>query len=598
MGLPVRILGIAPYEELKTLMQKLAEEVYPQVELTLFVRDMEQGLEAAQSNFHGNYDVIISRGGTARMLRQHLALPVVEVEVSPYDILRTLKLADGLTGKTAMVSFENITHNARQLCELLNYPLDILTIDGPEDVAPTLSRLQEADYKTILCDVISHVTAKRMGLNSFLITSGADSICRAFDQALLLCGSQTRLREENLFFRELLQGQGQLGQTAVFDEAGRLFFSSQEAPSPKVLELLRRELPESRGVKKRRISRSLGGSLYSIHSQHIAAGDTAYVAFFFTSHRPPLPSHRMGIRFLSQGDAERALGDSLFSFADLIPNYQEEISRINQSGAPVMISGEGGTGRESMASVLYVKGPLRTRPFVTVNGSLLTEKSYAYLLEHRNSPLYDKGQTLYFSSIDAMPPDRRQQLLAVLAEMEVCRRNRVILSCICREGECASEVGAVFMNELNCLSLYLPPLRTMPERIPLLVNLALNHLSADMPRQIVGIEPKALHTLQAFPWLHNYTQFRRVIGELAVMATGPFITAWDVEQALQRERHIGVLSPQRDSATAPLDLTRPLHEINQEIIHRVLDESGGSQTEASRRLGVSRTTLWRLMKRR
>ena len=81
-----RILGIAPYEGMKALMSDVAEE-YPQIDLTLFVGDLEQGLEIAHSNFHGNYDVVISRGGTAKMLKENLPLPVVEIPVSMYDLL-------------------------------------------------------------------------------------------------------------------------------------------------------------------------------------------------------------------------------------------------------------------------------------------------------------------------------------------------------------------------------------------------------------------------------------------------------------------------------------------------------------------------------
>ena len=49
----IRVLGIAPYEGMKALMASLGEE-YPQMDLTLFVGDREQGLEIAKSNFHGN----------------------------------------------------------------------------------------------------------------------------------------------------------------------------------------------------------------------------------------------------------------------------------------------------------------------------------------------------------------------------------------------------------------------------------------------------------------------------------------------------------------------------------------------------------------
>ena len=61
----IRVLGIAPYEGMKTLMSSVVAD-YPQIDLTLFVGDMEQGLEIARSNFHGDYDVVISRGGTAK----------------------------------------------------------------------------------------------------------------------------------------------------------------------------------------------------------------------------------------------------------------------------------------------------------------------------------------------------------------------------------------------------------------------------------------------------------------------------------------------------------------------------------------------------
>ena len=65
----IRVLGIAPYEGMKSLMSSVVAD-YPQIDLTLFVGDMEQGLEIAKNNFHGDYDVVISRGNTAKMLRK------------------------------------------------------------------------------------------------------------------------------------------------------------------------------------------------------------------------------------------------------------------------------------------------------------------------------------------------------------------------------------------------------------------------------------------------------------------------------------------------------------------------------------------------
>lgn len=588
----IRVLGIAPYEGMKTLMSSVVAD-YPQFDLTLFVGDMEQGLEIARSNFHGDYDVVISRGGTAKMLQKNLALPVIEIDISMYDILCALKLADGLTGKTAMVSFANITSSAHLLCDLMKYNMDIYTIDSAEAVEPTLRQLQKNDYQSILCDMISNTTAKRLGLNSFLITSGVDSIRKAFDQALLLCRSQQRLRDENQFFRQLIQGQ--IGQTMVFDQDGNLFLSTLDDPKPELLELLRRDLPESQLGAERRITRNLGGMLYAIRARRISTGSLTYTAFFFDARKTPLSPNQVGIRFSTRPEAENAFYSSIFSFAGSISDYQQDIEHISQSTAPVMVTGEDGTGKESIVSVLYMRSPLRNAPLVFINCSLLNDKSWAFLLEHHNSPLADQGNTLYFASIDALSEERRQQLLAVLSEMDVCRRNRVIFSCVCQPGEYTSAVGSLFMDKLCCLSLYLPPLRQMAERIPALVNLSLSHLNVDLPRQIVGADPEAITLLQNFQWPHNYTQFRRVIGELAVTATGSLITAENVRQALRKERHVGAFSPCAENAAAPLNLNRTLDEISQDVARRVVEESGGNQTVAAKRLGISRTTLWRLL---
>ena len=579
---------------MKALMANLGEE-YPQMDLTLFVGDREQGLEIAKSNFHGNYDAVISRGGTASMLRKDLSIPVIEIELSMYDILCALKLTDGLDGKIAIISAANIADSAQALCKLMNYDMDVYTYVSPDTVEPTLRRLQAEHYQAVLCDMVANTTAKRLGLNSFLITSSVESIRKAFDQAVLLCRSQEHLRDENLFFRELLQGQ--ISQTVVFDRDGNLFLSTLDSPQPELLALLRRELPESLKEPERRITRNLGGMLYSIRSRHISSGSLAFIAFFVDARKSPLSPNQTGIRFSTRPEAENAFYSSIFSFAGAIGDLQDEIAKINQSTAPVMVTGEDGTGKESMVSAVYLRSALQHNPLVSINCSLLNDKSWAFLLEHPNSPLADESCTLYFASIDVLSSERRRQLLAALSEMDVCRRNRVIFSCVSQPGEYISAIGSLFMDKLCCLSLYLPPLRQTPERIPTLVNLSLSHLNADLPRRIMGAEPEAMTLLQNFQWPHNYTQFRRVIGDLAVTAPGSVITADNVRQILRKERHVGAFVPHAENASVPLDLNRTLDEINQDVALRVVEETGGNQTAAAKRLGISRTTLWRLLRK-
>ena len=153
MDNPIRVLGIAPYEGMKTLMSNLAAE-YPQMDLTPFVGDRELGLEIARANFHGNYDVVISRGDTASILRQNLSLPVVEIEVSMYDILYALKLANGLEGRTAIVAAVSVVENVRALCGLMDYRIEMFSYDTEDDIEPILRRLRRDRCQTVLCDTV------------------------------------------------------------------------------------------------------------------------------------------------------------------------------------------------------------------------------------------------------------------------------------------------------------------------------------------------------------------------------------------------------------------------------------------------------------
>ena len=100
----VRVLGIAPYDNMKALMLNLAQE-RDDIELTVFVGDLQQGVELAKRNFYNDYDAIVSRGGTAQLLQEELDLPVVEIAVTPFDIMRAMKLAKSVSDQYVIVGF-------------------------------------------------------------------------------------------------------------------------------------------------------------------------------------------------------------------------------------------------------------------------------------------------------------------------------------------------------------------------------------------------------------------------------------------------------------------------------------------------------------
>lgn len=590
---PIRILGIAPYEGMKQLMEAAVKD-FPQIELTLFVGDLEHGLAIARQNFHGNYDVIISRGATARILRESLPLPVVDIEISMYDILFALKLSNALTEKAALVSYADIGDNARKLCELMGYDIDIYLLSSPAEAEPVLRRVQERRYDIIICDASTNTVAQHLGFSSVLITSGPESIRQSLQRAVTLCADQVRLRNESRFFRELINHQ--VSDTILLEEDGSVYLSTVQNIPPELLDTLRLELPESVSGEERRITKAIGGMIYNIRIRPFFQDGRRLVGFFFTSRKSPLPLAQSGIRYFTRPEAEQAYLSSVSSFAGVVWDYRDEIGQIIASRAPVLIAGEDGTGKDAIAYTLFIQGPWKGNTLVCVDISQLTDRSWEYLLEHHSSPLAGSDYVMFFYNIDILSEERKRRFIATIKEMDVCRRNRVFFSCVCHPNESMSPTGALFANELNCLTFSIRPLRRCAREIPTLVNIILSHLNADSPNQIRGMEEEAMELLRQYPWPHNYTQFRRVMSELAASCTGPAITADMVRDVLNRERHMSSFTHAVENYAVPLDLNRSLYEISRDIVRRVVEESDGNQTAAAKRLGISRTTLWRYLK--
>ena len=152
----IRILGIAPYKGLVPLMNHCAIQ-YHEIELTAFAGSMEQGLAIAK-RYSDQYDIIISRANTANMISQAVHIPVIDIGIGYYDVLRCIKLAQNAGTKFALLGFQSLTVIAKNLCDLLQIKLDIFSF-SPEnwtDSDRLLDNMKEQGYKTVICDLIPY----------------------------------------------------------------------------------------------------------------------------------------------------------------------------------------------------------------------------------------------------------------------------------------------------------------------------------------------------------------------------------------------------------------------------------------------------------
>ena len=119
-----RILGIAPYAGLKNMMDVLALQ-RKDIEMTTYLADLDAADTLLSRIEIENYDVILSRGGTALLLKRIAPIPVFDMKISYYDILNTINLARGMHVKLGIVAYPSIAGLAKQLCDILKYDIEI-----------------------------------------------------------------------------------------------------------------------------------------------------------------------------------------------------------------------------------------------------------------------------------------------------------------------------------------------------------------------------------------------------------------------------------------------------------------------------------------
>jgi transcriptional regulator with PAS, ATPase and Fis domain len=580
------------------MMQRLASQ-RDDIDLTVFVGDLNEGVEIAKRNIQSNYDVIISRGGTAEMIGNISSIPLVEISLSVYDILRSIKLAENYSGQYAIVGYPGITDSAQLLCDLLQYKIDIFTVHTVDEVETTLKKLKKHNYQMILCDMIAKTTAKRYGLNAILITSGDESIESAFDQAVKLYKSYVAIKEDNHFLEDIIKsGERNI---LVYDSKKQLAYSSGTLiHGERITALLKKEIDDCLIQGARKFIKNIDTTQYTILGKKIRNHSTDYVVYFIKEDSTPLSRSKLGVSYSSKSEVENYFFNSFYSIINRSDDLNNRLKQMSASRAPILIFGESGNGKSQVARQIYTESPLVNNPFITIECTLVSDKTWHYLLNHHDSPLLDNENTLFFKDLHTLSESKLKNLVGTLIDTNAHRQNQIIFSYSVDTANASSPEILATVNALSCLTISLAPLREHTDEIPKLSSLYLSTLNLNLAKQIIGFEPEALSLLQDYSWPFNYTQFKRILEEMVIVTTTPYISASTVRTVLSKEKSIThakqTLNPSETTIPYEINTKLTLNEINQEIIALYVEKSNGNLSAAAKNLGVSRTTLWRYLK--
>ncbi len=311
--------------------------------------------------------------------------------------------------------------------------------------------------------------------------------------------------------------------------------------------------------------------------------------------------------------ARREIDGTQFLIASpLMHKFMGMVDRVAGHTETVLITGETGTGKELVARTIHRSSYRHKNGLVDINCAALPE----HLVESELFG-YEKGafsgadsakpglfemadkSTIFLDEIGELQPQVQVKLLRVLdgapyyrlggnrkitVDVRVVAATNQDLELAVKEGRFRKDL----FHRLGQFQLRVPPLRERPEDISALARHFLSLKAADKV-----FTRDALAALQAHPWPGNIRELRNLVAKLA-MAENRQITGADVVAELRGETTPGgSLAATRASGAVPLG---NLENMEEQMIIRVLEQTGGHRGQAAERLGISRRTLSRKLR--
>jgi DNA-binding NtrC family response regulator len=282
--------------------------------------------------------------------------------------------------------------------------------------------------------------------------------------------------------------------------------------------------------------------------------------------------------------------------------------RVATADASVIVTGENGTGKSSLARLIHEWSRRRERSLIEVNVGALPEGVFeSEMFGHVRGAFTDArtervgrfeladGGTLFLDEIGNLLPAQQAKLLRVLesGEFEVVgssRTRKVDVRMICatnadldafvRDGRFRPDL----LFRINTVEIRMPPLRERVDDVVPLARAALASFSEKHGRTGRGFTPEAIHSLHAYSWPGNVRELRNVVERAVLLAPGEYIDTPD-------------LRLNASDARPPRLEQMSLEDAERALVHAALRRFEGNVAAAAEALGISRSGMYRRMEK-
>jgi DNA-binding NtrC family response regulator len=301
---------------------------------------------------------------------------------------------------------------------------------------------------------------------------------------------------------------------------------------------------------------------------------------------------------------------SIIARSESMKDILRLIDGIQASDCNILLTGETGVGKSLLAKIIHFTSKRQEMPFLSINCATLTEELLASeLFGHERGAftgavrtkqglveIADTG-TLFLDEIAEMSPNLQAKLLKVIEEGEFFRvggtrpikvdvrfiaaTNQKVRNAIA-EGSFREDL----YYRLNVMEIFIPPLRDRKEDIEPLSEYFLRKHILSSKGKVTGFKRESLAILKSYSYPGNVRELENIIERAVILEKGTMISQESLPQTLKMFQ-IETIEPER---------IRTLDELNRDYAEKVVDYVGGNRSKAAELLGISRTSLWRILK--
>ncbi|MGE5418202.1 MAG: sigma-54 interaction domain-containing protein [Acidobacteriota bacterium] len=307
--------------------------------------------------------------------------------------------------------------------------------------------------------------------------------------------------------------------------------------------------------------------------------------------------------------------DSIVGSSTAVETAKDNAGRMVKTKAPVLITGETGTGKELFAHAIHQAGPRRDRPFIRINCASIPENLVESELFGYEEGAFTgakkggkpgkfelaHGGTIFLDEINELPYHMQAKLLRVLQEGEIDRVGGTHVNLVDVRVISATSADLPqlvkdkrFREDLyyriNAFQIEIPALRERIEDVPLLCEHFIDNCNYELGTAATSVDSKVLQIFAQHDWPGNVRELRNIMQRACLNAGSNVIQVMHLPPEFANK--VG-----DTDVTGVLDLQSVLDNAEKEHILKVLQSARWNRNKAAELLAIDRTQLYRKMKK-